>query len=130
MAFQIHVVKNIGQPSYTLRCLIAEELTKAQAPLSNLSDAVFIPNPQSSETPILGLVFHELPLAFTVHYPVFDECKILRDNDDLDWVHWPRKNFVCWPVFDPNWCQWTKRMFAKKNEHLEKIGLKDLLRLL
>lgn len=124
------MIENIGQSSYTLQRLITEELTKAQDHLGGLSDAILVPDPQSSETPILGPAFDELPLAFTVHYPIFEECKILLDNDDLDWVHWPRKDFVCWPVFDANWCQWTTRMFAQKNEHLEKVGLKDLLRLL
>lgn len=95
MASEIHVVESLGQPSYALRRLIADELLKAHAPQCNLSDTIFVSNPHSSETPILGPAFDELPLAFTVHYLVFEECKILHDNDDLDWVHWPKKNFVC-----------------------------------
>lgn len=107
-----------------------EELAKAQDHSGGLSDAIFIPNPQKSRSPILGPTFKELPLAFTVHYPVFEACIILRDNADVDWVHRPKKNFICWPVFDANWSQWTVRMFAQKSEHLEKVGLKNLLRLL
>ncbi|KAG5561230.1 hypothetical protein RHGRI_004302 [Rhododendron griersonianum] len=63
-------------------------------------------------------------------HPLPNLRRILRDNDDLDWVHWVRKNFVCWPVLDSNWCQWTERMFTMKNDHLVKVGLKDLIRLL
>ncbi|KAG5565904.1 hypothetical protein RHGRI_001728 [Rhododendron griersonianum] len=97
-----------------------------KASQSNLFDAFFIPNSQSPETPILGPAFNELPLAFTVHYPIFEEC----DNDDLGSAYWARKNFVCWPVLDSNWCQWTERMFTMKNDHLVKVGLKDLICLL
>lgn len=130
MASQIPVIEGTGQPSYALRHLITEELLKVQNPLNNLSDAFFIPNPQSSETPILGPAFDELPLAFMVHCPIFEEYKILHYNNDLDWVHWVKKNFVCWPVFDSNWCQWTERMFTMKKDYLVKVGLKNLIRLL
>ncbi|KAG5553069.1 hypothetical protein RHGRI_011059 [Rhododendron griersonianum] len=69
----------------------------------NLFNAFFIPNSQSPETPILGPAFYELPLAFTVHYPVFEECKILRDNDDLDWVNW---DFTISPSTTLQFTQW------------------------
>ncbi|KAF7128179.1 hypothetical protein RHSIM_Rhsim11G0015300 [Rhododendron simsii] len=88
----------LRQPHHALRRLIADELLKAQVPQSNLSDAIFVPNPHSSETPILGPAFDKLPLALTVHYPIFEECQILRDIDDLDWVHWSRKNSAVPPI--------------------------------
>ncbi|KAI8568282.1 hypothetical protein RHMOL_Rhmol02G0186000 [Rhododendron molle] len=101
MASQIPVVEGSGQPSYALRHLIADKLFNIQDPLSNLSNAFFIPDPPLPGIPILGPAFNELPLAFTINYPVFEECRIFHDHDDLDCVRWIKRNFICWPVFDP-----------------------------